>query len=232
MRTVKPVMLCGIAVVLTIAVAFSAATPPNVPSPVRDLGITRTYGVSAQIFDAVVDLKDLQKGVGHFLLNTVAKCRQKAQAMGKSAQSIAGMGGNWLEYGLLIALKEKKLTPAYWQAEFAAVPNAFNDVMLFSKEHGPIILSCKTSLRERYKQADLEAVALRQHFPQAKFYLLTLDDDKAHVARVRKKIADKELLALQAIYDETNVDELFAFLKSLTLIEPPPKALKSGKVVQ
>ncbi|MCS6860069.1 MAG: hypothetical protein NZT92_07105 [Abditibacteriales bacterium] len=157
MRAIKLVVLCGIAVVLTIAAAFSAATPTQVPSPIRDLGITRTYGVSAQIFDAVVDLKDLQKGVGHFLLNTVAECRRRARAMGKSAPSIAGMSGNWLEDGLLIALKEKQLTPAYGQAEFTAVPNAFNDLMLFSKEHGPIILSCKTSLRERYKQADLEA---------------------------------------------------------------------------
>jgi hypothetical protein len=142
------------------------------------------------------------------------------------------MGGNWLEYATLIALKHKGLTPACWQAEFAAVPNNFNDVMLWSKEYGPVILSCKTSLRERYKQADLEAVALRQHFPNAKFFLITLDDDKQHVARVRGKIADKELLALQAVYDEANVDELFAFLKTLTLGEPDAKLLRSGRLVR
>jgi hypothetical protein len=228
----KQIVSCSCSVIITIILGLSAVAQVQSKTPVRDLGITRSYGVSAQIFDAVVDVKDLQKGVGHFLLNTVGKCRKKAQEMGKSAQSIAGMGGNWLEYGVLIALKEKKLTPAFWQAEFAAVPNAFNDVMLFSKEHGPIILSCKTSLRERYKQADLEAVALRAHFPQAKFYLLTLDDDKSHVARVREKITNKELLALQRVYDESNVDELFAFLKTLTLMEPPPKTLRSGKVVK
>src|SRR5207247_2294711 len=127
---------------------------------------------------------------------------------------------------------EKKLLPAYWQAEFKAVPNNFNDVMVWSKEHGPVIISCKTSLRERYKQADLEALALRQFFPDAKFFLLTLDADKRHLARIRKKILDKELLALQAVYAEDNADELVAFLKTLTLTEPPPGTVKSAKVVR
>ncbi len=201
-------------------------------TPARDLGISKTYTQSARVFDEVVDLKDLDQGVGHFLLNTINKCRDRAKEQGKSPQSIAGMGGNWLEYAVLIALKERKLTPAYWQAEFTAVPANFNDVMLFSKEHGPIILSCKTSLRERYKQADLEAVALRPQFPQGKFFLITLDEDKTHVARIRKKIVEKELLALQSLYDETNMDELFALLKTMTLIEPAVKVLKSAKVVR
>lgn len=201
-------------------------------APVRELDIVRTYGDSAEIFDESVNLADLDKGVGHFLLRTINGCRSNAAAQGKSPQSIASMGGNWLEYAMLLALKHKGLTPAYWQAEFAAVPNNFNDVMVWSKEHGPIIISCKTSLRERYKQADLEAVALRVHFPDAKFFLLTLDADKKHLARTRKKIADKELLALQAIYAEDNADELFTFLKTLTLVEPPAGVLRSGKAVR
>jgi hypothetical protein len=217
-------------IVVCLALPILAQTPSK--TPVRELGISRSYGVSAQIFDAVVDAADLKKGVGNFLLRTIEKCRKRAQEMGKSAQSIGSMSGPWLEYAALIALKEKKITPLYYQAEFVAVPNNFNDVMLFSKEHGPVILSCKTSLRERYKQADLEAVALRQHFPKAKFYLITLDADKSHVARVREKITNKELLALQAIYDETNADELFASLAKLTLTEPPPNALRGGKVVK
>ena len=124
------------------------------------------------------------------------------------------------------------MTPSYWQAEFTAVPNAFNDVTLWSSEYGPVILSCKTSLRERYKQADLEAAALRQHFPKGKFFLVTLDADKKHLARVRRKITDGEILALHAVYDETNMDELFAFLKSLALREPEPHVLHSGQIVR
>ncbi|MBM3861063.1 MAG: hypothetical protein FJ395_15645 [Verrucomicrobia bacterium] len=142
------------------------------------------------------------------------------------------MRGRWLEWATLIALRERKLVPAYWQAEFVAVPKNYNDATLWSKEHGPVIISCKTSLRERYKQADLEAVALRQHFPTARFFIVTIDADKRHVASVRKKIAAKELLALHAVYDETNADELFALLKTLTLLEAPAEVLRTGKLVR
>jgi hypothetical protein len=201
-------------------------------TPMRELNLYRTYGDSADVFDQTADVQSLTNGVGRFLKETIERCAERAAKAGKSPQSIGSMRGRWLEWAVLLALGEKELTPAYWQAEFAAVPGNFSDVLLWSKEYGPVILSCKTSLRERYKQADLEAVALRQHFQNARCFLITLDDDKLHVARIRKKIADKELLALQALYDETNADELFAFLKTLTLVEPPPKTLRSGKPVK
>jgi hypothetical protein len=199
--------------------------------PVRKLGLYTNYGDTAQIFDDNVQTSGLTNRVGLFLKQTLDSCRARATKDGKSPSSIGSAAGHWLEWSLLVALKEQKLTPAYWQAEFVVVPKNYNDVLLWSKEYGPIILSCKTSLRERYKQADLEAVALRQHFPSAKFFLVTLDEDKKHVANIRKKIAAKELLALQEIYDETNADDLFAFLKTLTLTPAPDKALRSGKII-
>jgi hypothetical protein len=201
-------------------------------APVRTLGLCKTYNDTAKIFDTNCNTAQLTNGVGVFLRTTIDNCRAAAEKRGKSSSSIGSMGGRWLEWATLIALKETKLTPAYWQAEFVAVPKNYNDVLLWSKEYGPVILSCKTSLRERYKQADLEAVALRQHYPNAKFFLITLDEDKQHLATTRKKIASKELLALQAIYDETNMDALFAFLKKLTLTAAPDKVLHSGEMVK
>jgi hypothetical protein len=215
---------------VVLALALSALAWTN--APIRELGVVRSYGESAEIFDKSANLANLDKGVGYFLSRAIDTCRSNAAARGKSPQSIGSMGGSWLEWATLVALKEKKLVPAYWQAEFTKVPDNFNDVVLWSKEYGPVVISCKTSLRERYKQADLEALALRQFFPDAKFFLLTLDDDKKHVARTRRKITDKELLALQAIYDETNADELFAFLKTLTLTGAPDGVLRKAKTVR
>jgi hypothetical protein len=200
--------------------------------PVRDLGLYTRYGDTARTFDQTVQVAGITNGVGVFLKQTVDGCRQLAAKDGKSPQSIGSAAGHWLEWATIVALREQKLTPVYWQAEFAVVPKNFNDVLLWSKEHGPIVISCKTSLRERYKQADLEAVALRQHYPNAKFFLLTLDADKRHVATIQKKVAGKELLALHGLYDETNTDALFAFLKTLTLTEAPAQALHSGTVVR
>jgi hypothetical protein len=217
---------------LIVAVLCLATARAATNSPLRALGVISSYGDSAQIFDRSTNLADLDHGVGFFLARTLDACRSNAAARGQSPQSIASMSGWWLEWATLVALKQNQLLPAYWQAEFVKLPDNFNDVMLWSKEHGPVILSCKTSLRERYKQADLEAVALRQFFPDAKFFLLTLDADKRHVARTRKKIADGELLAVQAIYDETNADELFAFLRTLTLSAAPDGVLRRAKIVR
>lgn len=200
--------------------------------PVRELKLAKTYGQTAATFDAAVNMAGITNGVGPFLKQTVDACRQQAAKDGQSPSSIGSAAGHWFEWATIMALREKKLTPIYWQAEFAAVPKNYNDVLLWSKEHGPVVISCKTSLRERYKQADLEAVALRQQYPKAKFFLLTLDEDKRHVATIRKKITGNELLALHALYDETNADELFVFLKTLTLTDPPDKVLHSGTVVR
>jgi len=218
--------------VFQLAALWFAAALSSTNGPVRELGLFTKYNESAARFDATVNVSSLANGVGVFLKATVDSAAALAEKDGKSPQSIGSMRGRWLEWATLVALKERKLVPAYWQAEFAAVPHNFNDALLWSKEHGPVVISCKTSLRERYKQADLEAVALRQHYPIAKFFLLTLDADKRHVASVRKKIAAKELLALHAVYDETNADELFALLKTLTLVEAPEKVLRSGKAVR
>jgi hypothetical protein len=201
-------------------------------APVRELKLYKTYGDSAEIFDRTVNVASLTNGVGKFLEATVDDCAARAKKAGNSAQSIGSMRGRWLEWAVLVALKREGITPAYWQAEFTKVPNAFNDVMLWSKEHGPVILSCKTSLRERYKQADLDAEALKRHYPNGKFFLVTLDEDKKHVARIRKKIADGEIIALHAVYDETNADKLFAFLRALTIGEPDAGVLHSSIVVR
>jgi hypothetical protein len=201
-------------------------------APVRELQLFKTYGDSAAIFDRTVKIGSLTNGVGKFLEATVDDCAARAKKAGSSPQSIGSMRGRWLEWAVLVALKQQGITPAYWQAEFTKVPNAFNDVTLWSKEHGPVILSCKTSLRERYKQGDLEAAALKLHYPAGKFFLVTLDEDKKHVARVRKKIADGEIIALHAVYDETDADELFAFLRTLKVGEPDAGVLRSSVVVR
>lgn len=231
-RFMKSTLHTFVLLVACVVLCPASEPPSDRVQPVRKLGVSSSYGFSAQIFDAVVNLTDLDRGVGHFLTTTLSNCQNRAVQTGRSAQSIANLRGNWLEYAVLIALQHHRLLPAYYQAEFKAVPNARQDVMIWSKEHGPIILSCKTSLRERYKQADLEAVALKAHYPNARFFLITLDEDKQHVERVRKKIADKEIVALQAIYDETNIGELFAFLNTLTLITFPTEAFRAGKMVR
>ena len=103
---------------------------------------------------------------------------------------------NGIIFELIIAtlLVKENILPLHLQAEVAFVPNAKFDAVLYAEGRGPIGLSLKTSLRERYKQADLEAVALKYVHRKAENYLLTMDPNEA--VAVSEKIKKGDALGL------------------------------------
>ena len=88
------------------------------------------------------------------------------------------ISGRIFEYIICETLAQQGIAPLYYQAEFAQVPNASFDVVLYD-ELSPVVLSVKTSLRERYKQAALEGIALRQVYRRARCYLITMSEGEA-----------------------------------------------------
>lgn len=83
--------------------------------------------------------------------------------------------------------------PFYFQARFALVPNADFDVICYNPQQ-PVALSMKVSLRERYKQADLEGGALQQVYRRARCYLITLSESEAK--GISAKIAQGDINGL------------------------------------
>ncbi len=81
----------------------------------------------------------------------------------------------------------------HWEAEqkmqvtanldMSFVPNVIFDIVIYNRQ-SPIVLSIKTSLRERWKQADLEAVALKYVYRNSEAYLL---NNSPSENEVRKK---------------------------------------------
>ncbi len=88
------------------------------------------------------------------------------------------------------------------------------------REFGPIIFSAKTSLRERYKQADLEGMMLRQVHRRSKSYLITLNELEAN--NVNEKIKNGQVLGLDSVIVASNesFDELIAKLKTYNYYKP------------
>ncbi|MCE8162967.1 MAG: hypothetical protein I3273_00595 [Candidatus Moeniiplasma glomeromycotorum] len=80
--------------------------------------------------------------------------------------------GAIFEYLVAVCLYTKRVVPFYLQAKVSFVPNATYDIILYAAEGYPITLSIKTSLRERYKQADLEGLALKSVHRRAKIIWL------------------------------------------------------------
>ena len=86
---------------------------------------------------------------------------------------IRSLNGKVFEALLATILYRSGIYPIYVEATLSFVPNVEFDFVAYCKECGPIILSAKTSLRERYKQADLEGMMVRQVHRKAKSYLIT-----------------------------------------------------------
>lgn len=124
------------------------------------------------------------------------------------------LNGNIFEIIINTLLYREGLLPFYTQAKVAFVPNIVYDTLLYTPSR-PISLSLKTSLRERYKQADLEAIALKYVHRQAKCYLLTLDTTEANDNK--EKIRKGAIIGLDRIIDcnSDDINDMIAELHSI-----------------
>ncbi|MFN8358231.1 MAG: hypothetical protein U0Y10_27455 [Spirosomataceae bacterium] len=117
-------------------------------------------------------------------------------------------------------------------AKVAFVPNVIYDLMFYTAERGPICISAKTSLRERYKQADLEAIALKYVHRKALSYLVTLEEREAK--GVKQKIKTGDVIGLDNVVVATNseFDDLINELKEFQFSEPPiVKVIESNQII-
>ena len=130
------------------------------------------------------------------------------------------LNGTIFELIIATLFVKEGILPLHLQAQVAFVPNVNFDAVLYTHENGPIGLSLKTSLRERYKQADLEAVSLKYVHRKAENYLLTMDREEAE--SVSRKIATGAVLGLdKAVLASSDESDLFVNnLKSKAYISP------------
>ena len=130
------------------------------------------------------------------------------------------LNGTIFELIIATLFVKEGILPLHLQAQVAFVPNVIFDAVLYTQETGPIGLSLKTSLRERYKQADLEAVALKYVHRKAETYLLTMDREEAE--SVSRKIMTGAVLGLdKAVLASSDEFDIFVnTLKSKTFISP------------
>jgi hypothetical protein len=143
------------------------------------------------------------------------------------------LNGKIFEYILATLFVREGILPLYLSAKVAFVPNVIYDLMAYTTENIPICFSAKTSLRERYKQADLEAIALKYVHRRAKSYLITLEEKEA--LSVKRKIKSGDVIGLDDVIVATSrdFDELIDKLKSeFTFTEPPTvKVIESNQIV-
>lgn len=142
------------------------------------------------------------------------------------------LNGKIFEYILATLFARENLLPLYMSAKVAFVPNVIYDLMFYTAERGPICISAKTSLRERYKQADLEAIALKYVHRKALSYLVTLEVKEAR--GVKAKIKSGDVIGLDNVIVATSNDfnDLIDELKTFQFSEPPTvKVIESNQII-
>lgn len=121
--------------------------------------------------------------------------------------------GKIFEGLILESLFRDGILPAYYQASVEFIPSVNYDIFLYHPKT-PVVLSCKTSLRERWKQADLEGLALKQVYRGARSFLLTMKEDEGN--RIQRKVADSQAVGLnECIVVRAKGDRFDLLLKEL-----------------
>lgn len=164
----------------------------------------------------IAKIEELYPDIGETELDSPSKAF--SMLWSRYPQGEKGMNGKVFEALLAVILYRRGIKPLYIQAKAAFVPNVDFDFLVYDACNGPIAISAKTSLRERYKQAALEGMALQQVYRKAKSYLLTLN--AAEAATVNKKIITNDVLGLHRVIDvcSTEFDTFLSDIAGLELI--------------
>ncbi len=144
----------------------------------------------------------------------------------------SNLNGKIFEYILATLCVREGILPLYLSAKVAFVPNVIYDLMFYSAERGPICWSVKTSLRERYKQADLESIALKYVHRKALSYLITLEKNEAKGVKAKIKTGDVIGLDDVIVATEPEFDILVKELKAYKFEKPPTfEVISSNQIV-
>lgn len=130
--------------------------------------------------------------------------------------------GKMFEFIVCECLIQFGVGPLYFQSQFYNLEQDTYDLASWTEHGFPIIISCKTSLRERWKQAELEGRLLKLKYPNAESYLITLHTDEAN--RLRKGIEKGEVTGIDKIYlgDEPEFDDFIERMRGAGLREVKP----------
>ena len=123
--------------------------------------------------------------------------------------------GALFEYLIAYCLNHHGILPFYTQVKINLVIGAIYDIVLFDEKLSPIVLSIKTSLRERYKQTFLEARVLKDVYSSSKSYLLTLSGSEYKTRKKENEQDDGSILDDVIAVDSEGFDKFLEKLKSL-----------------
>ncbi len=130
-----------------------------------------------------------------------------------------------------MCLQQNGVVPFYTEVEMQFIPVARYDIIVFTKRLGPVNLSLKTTLRERWKQAEFEGMALRRVYRRSRVYVVNNSESET---RTRKaKMSQCEAIRDFVVCTSPNFDQLVTDLKRwIPRPAPVVPLVRRGKHVQ
>lgn len=189
---------------------------------------TKTHSVFIKYISS--DFKSISAPTPH---EYVKKCWNSYKTNCPRGEQKQSLNGKIFETIIATCLYRESILPFFLQAQVTFVPNVDFDIVLFKEvQRSPIGISIKTSLRERYKQADLEAVALKYVHRNSENYLISLQSNE--VDNVKQKLIQGDLLGLNKIIaaDTLEFDAMIDYLKSIKFTNPGEVPIISGTLVR
>lgn len=198
-----------------------------ISSQIASLG-TKTHSVFVEHISS--DFRSISIPTSHEYVKT---CWNRYKSNCPQSEQNQSLNCKIFETIVATCLYREGILPFFLQAQVAFVPNVDFDIVLFKKvQCSPIGISIKTSLRERYKWADLEAVALKYVHRNAENYLISLQSNE--VENVKQKLKQGDLLGLNQIIaaDTPEFDAMMSYLKSIKFTNPGEVPIISGTLVE
>ena len=203
--------------------------PIKKKSVLKELGFVKSNTEALKAFERYIaeDFRTIEEmSPSKYIVHCYNKYKTSTGAINNS------LNGNIFELIVETCLYRENIKPMFLQAKVTFVPNVKFDVLLYTDDQYPITISLKTSTRERYKQADLEAVALKYVHRRALNYLVMLSSDET--TNLKNKLKKGELLGLNEIIaaDKDEFDILVNKLKSNSYINPGKVDVVIGSIVK
>lgn len=145
-------------------------------------------------------------------------------------ESNQNINGKVFEELIAICLIRADVMPFYMQAKVAFIPNVNYDFIIYTNDIGPISLSAKTSLRERWKQADLEAIALKYIHRKSESFVLTMEANEVR----RRRVDTSQLMGIDSfvLANTSELDDLIANIKKHDIgLSPKVEVVSSNTVI-
>ncbi len=175
---------------------------------------TKTSNVFESIYTNILD-EDYDKPSSFIIKNWSKFIEYK-----ESEDIDRSVNGSVFEALICVLLYLENIYPLFSQVQVAFVPNAIFDILMYSNRNKIVSLSLKTTLRERWKQADLEAFALKNVHRNSSSYLITLSEKEA--SSIKNKIESGGVLGLNDVVlaNSEEFDILINRLKVDNYIKP------------